>query len=239
MDKVSVIVPTYNRFHYLLNTIKSIKEQTYKNIEIIVVNDCSTQKEYYEHEWKDIKIIHLDVNSKCLFGFACPGGYQRNFGIKQSTGKYLAFCDDDDIWFPTKIEKQLLEMKKTNCKLSCTEAYIGNGTYRSTDNYPCYLSQYSKNWISHMYETKSNINIDNGLPNIWDLSFLQINNCIICSSVVIENTIIDNTGEFIIANTSEDYDYWLRALQHTNCVFLNEPLVYYDAGHGDGQNYSK
>ena len=42
MDKVSVIIPTYNRFHFLLNTITSVKEQTYKNIEIIVINDCST-----------------------------------------------------------------------------------------------------------------------------------------------------------------------------------------------------
>ena len=60
MDKVSVIIPTYNRFIYLLNTIKSIKAQTDKNIEIIVVNDCSTQKEYYEYDYKDVKIIHLE-----------------------------------------------------------------------------------------------------------------------------------------------------------------------------------
>ena len=46
--KVSVIIPSYNRFHYLMNAIKSVENQTYKNIEIIVVNDGSTQKEYYE-----------------------------------------------------------------------------------------------------------------------------------------------------------------------------------------------
>lgn len=51
MEKVSVIIPTFNRFKYLLNTIKYVKEQTYKNIEIIVVNDCSTEKEYYEYNW--------------------------------------------------------------------------------------------------------------------------------------------------------------------------------------------
>ena len=51
MDKVSVIIPTFNRFKYVLNTIKSIQEQTYKNIEIILVNDCSTQKEYYEYNF--------------------------------------------------------------------------------------------------------------------------------------------------------------------------------------------
>ena len=52
MEKVSVIIPTFNRFKYLLNTIKSVREQTYKNLEIIVVNDCSTQKEYYEYNWE-------------------------------------------------------------------------------------------------------------------------------------------------------------------------------------------
>ena len=70
MDIVSVIIPTFNRFNYLLNTIKSVKEQTYNNIEIIVVNDCSNEKEYYEYNWKEnnINIIHLETNSKNLFG---------------------------------------------------------------------------------------------------------------------------------------------------------------------------
>jgi teichuronic acid biosynthesis glycosyltransferase TuaG len=111
MDKVSVVIPTYNRFKYLLNTINSVKQQTYKNIEIIVVNDCSTEKEYYEYNWEinNITIIHLKKNSKDVFGYACLG-LSRNYGIKKSTGKYIAFCDDDDIWFPEKIEQQLKAM---------------------------------------------------------------------------------------------------------------------------------
>lgn len=85
IDKVSVIIPTYNRFKYLLNSIKSIKEQTYKNIEIIVINDCSTQKEYYDYDWKanNINITHLPENSKKKFGYAC-GGYVRNQGCKKA-----------------------------------------------------------------------------------------------------------------------------------------------------------
>ena len=51
MEKVSVVIPTFNRFNFLLNTIESVKNQTHKNIEIIVVNDCSTQNEYYEYDW--------------------------------------------------------------------------------------------------------------------------------------------------------------------------------------------
>ena len=70
MDKVSVVIPTYNRFKYLLNTIQSVKEQTYKNIEIIVVNDCSTEQEYYNYDWeKNNIIINEAVVSKILY---CP-----------------------------------------------------------------------------------------------------------------------------------------------------------------------
>lgn len=93
----------YNRFKYLLKTIESVKKQTYDNIEIIVINDKSTQKEYYNYDWNanNITIINLDENSKKKFGYACAG-YVRNKGIERSIGKYIAFCDDDDIWFPKK-----------------------------------------------------------------------------------------------------------------------------------------
>jgi teichuronic acid biosynthesis glycosyltransferase TuaG len=113
MDKVSVVIPTYNRYQYLLNTIKSVKEQTYSNIEIIVINDCSTEKEYYEYDWKDnnIIIIHLKKNSKSIFGYV-SAGFVRSKGIELSSGKYIAFCDDDDIWFPKKIELQMKAIKK-------------------------------------------------------------------------------------------------------------------------------
>lgn len=65
-DLVSVIIPSYNRFKYLLKTIESVKKQTYDNIEIIVINDKSTQKEYYNYDWNanNITIINLDENSK-------------------------------------------------------------------------------------------------------------------------------------------------------------------------------
>ena len=71
MVKVSIIIPTYNRFQYLMNTIDSIKKQTYNDIEIIVVNDRSTQKEYYIYDWitNNVKILHLEKNSKDIFGY--------------------------------------------------------------------------------------------------------------------------------------------------------------------------
>ena len=143
MDKVSVIIPTYNRFKYLLNTIESVKKQTYTNLEIIVINDKSTQKEYYEYDWNsnNIKIIHLEKNSKDIFGYACAG-FNRNKGIELSSGKYIAFCDDDDIWFPNKIEFQLKAMQETGCKMSSTDGLIGNGIFNLTKSYKKYNAEH-------------------------------------------------------------------------------------------------
>ena len=239
MAKVSVIIPTYNRFNYLLNTIKSVKEQTYKNLEIIVVNDRSTQEEYYNYDWSGngIIIIHLDKNSKDTFGFACPGGYQRNFGIKKSTGKYIAFCDDDDIWFTKKLELQINAMEKSGCKMSSTDGLIGNGTYDKNKKYKKYNAEHYYNTLQNIYRRRNSNLLENGFPEIWTLDFLKIHNCMICSSVIIDKEIINKVGDFIVARRSEDYEYWLRALQYTNSIYVTDICFYYDNGHGGGQNY--
>ena len=237
MECVSVIVPTFNRFNFLLNTIKSIKSQSYSNIEIIVVNDCSTQKEYYEYNWDGINIIHLDKRSKDIFGFGCAG-YVRNKGIEKSKGKYIAFCDDDDIWFPSKIELQLNAMKTTRCKMSSTDGLYGNGVYDSNKTYKKYNAEHYFSSLKNIYKNKNSNLLDNGFPKIWTKQYLTIHNCIICSSVLIERDILDRIDNMkCINNGEEDYDCWLRALQHTNSVYVEDVCFYYDGGHGYGQNY--
>ena len=230
MEKVSVIIPTYNRFKYLLNTIESVKNQTYSNLEIIVVNDRSTEKEYYEYDWNgnNIIIIHLDQNSKQKFGFACPGGYQRNFGIEKSTGKYIAFCDDDDIWFPKKLELQINAMKKSGCKMSSTDGLIGNGCYNEDIKYKKYNAEHYYTDLQNIYRMQGSNLLETGFPEIWTLEFMKIHNCMICSSVVLDKEIINKVGKFIVARTSEDYEYWLRALQHTNSIYVKDICFYYD-----------
>ena len=239
MNLVSVIIPTYNRFKYLLNAIDSIKKQTYKNIEIIVVNDCSTQKEYYEYDFtnNNVKIIHIEKNSKEVFGFACAG-YNRNKGIEISKGKYIAFCDDDDIWFPNKIELQIQKMEESGCKMSSTDGLIGNGVYDSTKKYKKYNNEYNYKTLENIYKRRGSNLLDNGFPDIWILDFINIHNCIICSSVVMEKEILDKIDNMqCVRNGQEDYSCWKQALKYTNCLYVKEICFYYDNGHGDGKNY--
>jgi len=242
-NKVTVIIPSYNRFEYLLNAVKSVKEQTHKNIEIIVVNDCSTQKEYYEYDWQDVKIIHLPKNSKSIFGFACPGGYQRNFGMKIATGQYIAFLDDDDYFLPTKIEKQLSAMRETGCKISCTEAYFGYGKYNSSNTYkPWHYKGLYWNELNAIFDKAGKIEVLNRMYeheiNIWTLHDLNIHNCT-CggSSIMFDKRIIASAGYFPSLSYADDYAYWKELFNYSDCVFLREPLTYIDLKHGDGQNY--
>jgi len=232
MDKVSVIIPTYNRFKYLLNAIQSIKAQTYKNVEIIVINDCSTQPEYYNHDW-NVTIIHLKQNSKEIMGFACAA-FVRNAGIEVATGKYIAFCDDDDIWFSNKLELQIAAMLKTGCKMSSTEGIIGNGAYDRKKSYSKYNSECFYNTLLPIYARHGYTLF----PDVWTFKFIKIHNCVICSSVVIEKELLNSIGNMkCVSNGKEDYDCWLKALMHTNSVYIKDVCFYYDGNHGDGQNY--
>lgn len=116
---LSVIIPTYNRGRLILNSVTSMLNQTYKNIELIVVDDCSTDNtEEILKSINDsrIKYVKLEKNSG-----ACIA---RNKGIELSTGKFIAFNDSDDLWITTKLEKQLCFLKNYNadiviCKMEC------------------------------------------------------------------------------------------------------------------------
>ena len=109
--ELSVVIPSYNRFKYLLNAIESINLQCYDNLEIIVVNDGSDDPEYQTHKFQsNVKVIHLEQNQKEIHGFG-PGSI-RNFGINEAQGEYIAFLDDDDVWLPNKLNIQLERMLK-------------------------------------------------------------------------------------------------------------------------------
>ncbi|MDE6319711.1 MAG: glycosyltransferase, partial [Lachnospiraceae bacterium] len=96
MEKlVSVIMPVYNCEAFVGEAIQSVVSQTYKNIELIIVDDCSTDRTAdviarFQKINTHIKYFKLDINS--------GAAQSRNYAIKMATGEYLAFLDSDDIW---------------------------------------------------------------------------------------------------------------------------------------------
>ncbi len=115
-DLISIIVPVYNAEKFLDETIKTVLNQTYKNWELILVNDCSTDnsKDIIKKYTKDkrIKLINNKVNSRAAIS--------RNNGIKESIGTFLCFLDADDQWDKEKLEKQIKFMKEKDCAFSFT-----------------------------------------------------------------------------------------------------------------------
>lgn len=242
-DKVSVIIPTFNRFDFLLNAIQSVKTQTYKNIEIIVINDGSNDQRYYNYRFEGCIVINLDQNSKQKFGFVCSS-YVRNMGIKISSGEYIAFLDDDDIWFPNKLELQIQKMKELKCKMSCTDGLIGEGIFDKDKKYKIYNKEWCFETICEIFKHKGrfhllkNENGEIGFPKIWNKEFLLGHNCVITSSVIINSDILKFENGFkIMSNGIEDFDCWIRILNQTQCIYIDEPCIYYDSKHGNGQEY--
>ena len=138
--------------------------------------------------------------------------------------------------FQKKIEQQLKYMNDSGCKLSCTEGLLGNGIYDLNKQYKIYNSEANIETLQKLY--KNSDFLKNGFPSIWNLDFLKIHNCIVCSSVLVEKNILNQINNFKeLKNGKEDYDCWLRLLEYTNCVYVNIPLFYYDLNHGSGRNY--
>lgn len=98
---VSVIIPTYNRGYIIDRAIRSILNQTYQNFEIIIVDDGNDNTEKMVRKFKDDRIRYFHRNKK----YGIPSA--RNFGIKKSKGKYIAFLDSDDEWLSFKLEEEL------------------------------------------------------------------------------------------------------------------------------------
>ena len=111
---VSVIIPAYNAEKIVGYTLDTVINQTYKNLEIIIVNDCSKDKTLdvlneYAKKDKRIKVMSNEKNS----GVA----ETRNNALKVATGEYIAFVDADDLWNLEKIEKQLNFMLENDYQL--------------------------------------------------------------------------------------------------------------------------
>lgn len=114
---VSIITPSYNSASFIAETIESILAQTYTNWELLITDDCSTDNtstivSNYMQKDSRIKFFQLTNNS--------GAGVARNNSIKEANGRFLAFCDSDDCWYPHKLEKQLTFMVNNGYEFTCT-----------------------------------------------------------------------------------------------------------------------
>lgn len=124
---VSIITPVYNAEQYIEETIRSVQNQSYKNWEMLLINDCSTDSsekiiEKMSKLDSRIKYIKLEKNS--------GAAVTRNIGIEKAEGRYIAFLDSDDVWKETKLEKQieLLEQKKVGFCFTSYRYFLEDGS---------------------------------------------------------------------------------------------------------------
>lgn len=214
-NMVSIITPMYNSERYIEDMIKSVMNQTYKNWELIIVDDCSNDKGYsvvekYTKIDSRIKLFKQEVNKGPAMA--------RNFAINKSRGRFISFLDSDDIWMPNKLSIQVNYMIKKAIPFTFT-------SYGFIDQNGKILKK------EHM------------VNGIYDYDKLLKGNDIGTLSVVIDRMYIENlqfninkdefktrTGYLPI---HEDYILWLSILKlGTKAVALNNITCLYRKNNG-------
>lgn len=207
--KVSVIIPTYNSAHFIIEAVDSVLAQTFTEFEILVIDDGSTDntKEVLAEKYGDSIQYFYKEN----------GGVSkaRNFGIENAKGKYVAFLDSDDAWIPEKLEKQILALEKNPDKKACYSSF--------------YLCDEKLNPLEiNRSERKSDALTD----------LILIGNVVATPSTVIaEKGLFEQVGGFDYElSQCADWEMWIRLATKTEFIYLNEPLLKYRQ---HGSNMSK
>ena len=189
MDLISVIIPYYKKKEYIISSINSVLNQTYKNLEIIIIYDDLNKEDLnlLKKIKKKDKRIKIYINKKNL-----GAGRSRNKGIKLSKGIFVAFLDSDDLWKKNKLKKQIFFMKKNGINASHTSYTIINSNNKI-------IGSRNANDMSYKLLLKS---CDIGL-----------------STVVLKKEIITSKIKFANIKTKEDYVLWLKITFNNNKIF--------------------
>lgn len=208
-DLVSVIMPSYNCGRYVEESIRSVQAQTYRNWEIIFVDDCSTddtksivQKLMAEDE--RIKFLQNEKNS--------GAAVSRNYALRKAKGRWIAFLDSDDLWKPEKLEHQIRFMEDNGYHFSCTERDVIDENSKPTGEYvtgPPIVTKAGMRrycWpgcLTVMYDREAV-----GLVQVADLK------------------------------KNNDYAMWLKICRKVDCYLLDERLAKYRIRKGSLSNHN-
>ncbi|HOK35557.1 MAG TPA: glycosyltransferase family 2 protein [Candidatus Pacearchaeota archaeon] len=210
MPKISVIIPTYNRKDLLPRALQSVLNQTYKDFELIIVDDGSTDntKEIVEEfQKKDPRIFYL--RNEKNNGQAAA----RNLGIKSAKGEYIAFQDSDDEWLPEKLEKQKKVFERGPEDLGVV--------------YTWFLIQDDEE--KKILEIRKNSYKGDVFLAMLNTPFLGL------STLLIKKEVFQKVGLFDESlRACEDADFFIRAAKEYKFDFVGEPLVIYNI-HKKGQ----
>lgn len=186
---VSVIIPTYNAEKYIDRTIESVLGQTYRNFEIIVVDDASSDK-----TWEILKRMCREHGKMYCYKLAINSGaaIARNEAMWRAKGQYIAFLDSDDMWLPRKLEKQISILKQEKKGF-------------------CYGA------IEMIDENGKKLKNKRKIIKKVDYNVLLKNTVIATSTVVLDREIIGNVNMPNI-RSGQDYATWLSILRegHTD-----------------------
>ena len=199
--RISVIIPNYNYARYLDQAIQSVLKQSYDNLELIVVNNGSTDNsleilEKYEHEIRLVNQPNLGQSGA------------RNSGLSLSTGEFIAFLDADDFWEPTKLEMQSMLMD------SATQlVYCGISPFKDPGNekLPSVVPKYRGDCASYFLDFPGASIVLSGE-----------------STVLFSRDLLLKVGLFDLElNSTAGWDFFRRCSRYTNFDFVSEPLVNY------------
>lgn len=211
---VTVFITAYNAEKYIAEALESIINQTYRNLEILVVNDASEDNtlkiiESYQDKDNRIRLINNNKNR------GIP--YNRNLGLTEANGKYLAIMDSDDLSDPNRIYKQVNYMEK-NPEIDAI------GTHYKV------IGSKFRNKISSRYNTPEEIKV----------RLLFANPIANPTSMIRKNTLekynIRYNNEFFVA---QDYDLWLQISKVGKIAILPDYLLTYRVGHNNISKTSK
>src|SRR5215471_4938106 len=202
MPKVSVVIPTYNRARFLPVAIRSVLRQTFKDFEILIIDDASSDDtEAVVEGIGDSRIRYIRHEQNRRISGA------RNTGVRNSTGEYIAFLDDDDEWVPDKLARQVGVLDGA--------AQIVGAVYTA--------------FAQVDVATEEVLGVVTPTQRGHILHALCVRNCVgTASTVCLRRQCFEDVGLFDESVAfGEEYDMWIRVAHRFDFTYINEPLVRY------------